>query len=257
MARHSWSKLVRILFLFGAVFGLALFVPFIIAFINGRVSPYVPYISESGAHFPEAGIFSTLLVISSFISQIIIFLRYLVVEGLSSQVSRSNKTYSFLNSVALVLGFMSSFSLIVMAAYPTTAHTQVHNTAAGMTCICFFLYMFCHTWISLLLSVHPRIPKLRLLIAICSFIALLLIAVFGVLGSISWTSERWVGTKIPEDKGFAFYVVSASAEWILALLILLFFITFSQELKTATFHFYLEVALKRPAGVPAIHIIPA
>ncbi|GFS36399.1 uncharacterized protein NPIL_571151 [Nephila pilipes] len=255
MSKSSWSKLPRILFLFGFVYTLAIFLPFIIAVNNERVTPYVPYISEGGGQFPEAGIFGILISICAFLSQVIICLRYLVVGGLSSLVSRSNETYAFLNTVALTLGSMSTLSLIIMASYPTTAFSQVHNTAAGVMCICIFLYMFCHTWITLLLSDYPTIRKMRLCITICSFIALVIIAVFGVLGSIYWTSDRWVGAKTPEDEGFAFYVVSASAEWILALLIFIFFFTFIQEFKMSTFHFNLEV--KPPRRGPIITVTPA
>ncbi|GFY08410.1 DNA damage-regulated autophagy modulator protein 1 [Trichonephila clavipes] len=198
MAKHCWSQLPRILFLFGLMYTLALFLPLIIAVSNERVTPYVPYISEGGGHFPEAGIFGFLLSICALLSQMIICLRYLVVEG--SHVSRTNEMYAFLNTVALVLGSMSTFSLVVVLSHPTTTSTQVHNTAAGMTCICFYLYMFCHTWITLLLSECHRIRKIRLIITITSFIALVIIAVFGVLGSVHWTSARWVGTKTPGDE---------------------------------------------------------
>ncbi|GBM12196.1 hypothetical protein AVEN_21005-1 [Araneus ventricosus] len=215
------------------------------------------YLHEGGGQYPEAGIFCTLIVITAFTCQVIIFLRYLVVEGLSSRVSRNPETYNFLNGVALVLGSMASFSLIVMASYPTTAITQVHNSAAGMASICFILYMICHTWISSLLSDNPTIPKLRLFIVISSSIALVMIAVFGVLGSIHWKDNKYVGAKEPEDQGFAFYVVSATSEWILVALIFLFFITFINEFKKSTFHFYLEIPSKSQTRVPRITITSA
>ncbi|CAL1291091.1 unnamed protein product [Larinioides sclopetarius] len=152
---------------------------------------------------------------------------------------------------------MASFSLIVMASYPTTSITQVHNSAAGMVSICFMLYMICHTWISSLLSDSPTIPKLRLFIIISSSIALIMIAAFGLMGSFHWKDNKYVGSKEPEDKGFAFYVVSASAEWIFVLLILLFFITFINEFKKSTFHFYLEIPSKSLTRVPRITITSA
>ncbi|KAF8790047.1 DNA damage-regulated autophagy modulator protein 1-like [Argiope bruennichi] len=257
MSRHSCTKLTRIFIIFGIVYGLAIFLPFIISLSNGRVTPYVPYISEGGGQFPEAGIFCTLMVITAFTSQVIIFLRYLVVEGLSSQVSRRPEMYNFLNAVALVLGSMASFFMIVMASYPTTALAQVHNSAAGMVSICFMLYMICHTWISTLLSDIPSIPKWRLFIVISSSIALVMIAAFGIVGSIHWKDNKYVGIKEPEDQGFAFYVVSASAEWIWVTLIFLYFITFIHEFKKSTFHFYLEISSKSQSRIPRITITSA
>ncbi|KAG8201302.1 hypothetical protein JTE90_016784 [Oedothorax gibbosus] len=234
MTQHTWKKLHKVLFLFLAAFALAIFLPLTISITTGDVSPYVPYISEAGGNFPQAGIFTTLIVITCIFSETTIIFRYLVIEERCSD----NTKHIFINKVALVIGTLSAISFVMVGAFPTTLVSHVHNVVAGMTCLSSALYMFCHTWISL--HSKSRMKKLRVAITIFSVISVTAMAVFGGLGSTFWRSNKWPGRKIPQDEGFVFYVVSATAEWILALLYFCFLATFYQDFKESTFYFQLQ-----------------
>lgn len=242
MSTHTYENLPRTLIVFGALFAFGVFVPFIIAVSGGRVSPFVPYISDCGGNFPESGIFSACLTLSAMLGQIIMILRYLVVEAQSS--NDRNDISMFLNKTSIILGSISSIGFILVASFPATSITYVHNTAAGTSAMCIILYMFCQTWISRKLAEEKSSTKLRISILSISAIAIVITAVFGVLGSINWSGEHSVAVKRPEDKGFVFYVISASAEWVLSVLYFFFFVTFLPEFRDSTFQFRLRYSKK-------------
>ncbi|XP_054709630.1 DNA damage-regulated autophagy modulator protein 1-like [Uloborus diversus] len=238
MSRHSWEKLHHIPIAFCCVMILAMFVPVIIAIVNGHVSPYVPYISEGGGYFPEAGIFTLFIVIASFLCLCATSMRYFVVEDKSNK--KGNDLDVFINKISLTLGIISNVSIVILASFPTTAISQMHNTAAGITCVCIVLYMIFQAWISLRLRETTTVSRMRLVIAILSVIFLILLGVFGVIASSLWTAKYWSGDKTPSDEGFIPYLVSACSEWILAILYLLFFISYVTEFKKYTIHFTIE-----------------
>ncbi|KFM59754.1 DNA damage-regulated autophagy modulator protein 1, partial [Stegodyphus mimosarum] len=254
MAQHSWQHLDRLPYIFGVVFITGILLPVTIALICERVTPYVPYISEGGGNFPEAGIFGIFIVISSYLSLNIMFLRYLVVEEMAAKVG--NGLDVFLNKVSFILGFLSTFALIVVACFPTATVTQVHNTAAGIVCTCIVLYMNFHSWISLRMPSNKKVENIRLTITLCSSLAIVIIAIFGVLGSSQWTAEYWAGSKTPKDDGFVSYLVSASAEWILAVMFFLYLATYIPEFKNSSLELKLKLNIEN-RSTPRITVVKA
>lgn len=239
MVSHVWKKLDSFPLYFVIIFSIGIFVPYIIALSNGHVTPHVPYISEGGGTMPEAGIFSVCIALSSFLSQWIMCLRYLVVE--EQNTTTNNDMNRFLNKISLALGILSTLAMVVVASYPVTTISQVHNSAAGSACICYVMYLICQTWISFRILGRTNICYWRLAITIATSISLIFVTIFGVLGSTQWTSEDWVGKKTPQDKGFVFYVISATAEWAMAVLLMLYFTTYVSEFKKCSFNFQLEI----------------
>jgi len=252
MVQHSYNNLQKILIVFAIVFVIGMFVPFILAVYAGRVTPYAPYISDCGGNFPEAGVFSTCLVLIAILSQCIMILHYLVVEELNS--TKVKDIYNFLNTSSLVLGSLATIAFIVVASFPTTTISQVHNTAAGIAAMCISLYMFCQSWISLKISREKTATKFRLAIMAFNCVAVALTAVFGVMGSARWTGDHWVGLKRPGDKGFLFYVISSSSEWVMAILYFFFHTTFIPEFKESTLQFRL-LHSQKPMRKPGVAFI--
>jgi len=244
MIQHTWKKLDTFPLVFVVVLAFGIFVPCMIALNYGHVSPYVPYISEGGGEFPEAGIFSVFICISSFLCQWILMIRYILVQEMNSNTG--NDMNGFLNKISLAIGGLATVALIVVAAYPASTITQVHNSAAGVACVCYVTYLICHTIISFRLLGRTKISYFRLVITICSTVALILVTTFGLIGSSQWTEDYWAGKKKPEDKGFISYVISAASEWAMALLLIIFFSTYVPEFRKASLHFHVETAGKEP-----------
>jgi len=243
MIQHTWKKLDSFPLVFAVILAIGIFVPCIIALINDHVSPYVPYISEGGGTFPEAGIFSISICISSILSQWILLIRYILVQEMNSYTG--NDTNGFLNKISLAIGGLATVALIVVASYPASTITQVHNSAAGVACVCYVIYLISHTIISFRLLGRTKVSYFRLVITIGSTVALILVTTFGLIGSSQWTADYWAGKKKPGDKGFVSYVISASSEWIMALLLIMFFSTFVPEFRKSSLHFHVETEGKQ------------
>lgn len=243
LIQHTWKKLDSFPLIFAVILAIGIFVPCIIALSNGHVTPYIPYISEGGGEFPEAGIFSLFICLSAFLCQWIFIIRYLVVEQLNVEIG--NDMNIFLNKISFALGGFSSVALIVVASFPASTITQVHNSAAGASCVCYVIYLICQTLISFQTLGRTIVSYFRLTVTIISALLLLFITTFGLIGSSVWTSEYWAGKKTPQDKGFVYYLVSSSSEWIFTFLLLLFFSTYISEFKKSNLHFHVEINTTR------------
>lgn len=239
MDAHYWKKLDGFPVAFVIVFSVGIFLPLLIALSYGHVTPYVPYISEGGGLFPEAGVFSLLVSISCILCQWIMCLRYLLVEQLISKSTVYLNT--FFNKISFVLGVISTIAMLIVTSFPTTSISQVHNSAVGVACVCYNMYLIFQSVVSYRILGKTHITNWRIAITVLGFVAIVFVAVFGALGSTTWTQWYWPGKKTPKDKGFAYYVVSATAEWILAVLLMLYFTTFIPEFKKATFKYQLEI----------------
>jgi hypothetical protein len=220
---------------FAIVFTAMLGMTYVFAVWRGDVDPVFPYISASGNTRPESCVFSTFLNISSFLSMLIICLRYSLVVELNRS---SDLVLKSVNRLALYAGLFGAFGMFIVANFQETAVIQIHLSGAF---VCFgsgTFYMFLQTWISY--RMHPlfvgrRIAYIRGIIAVASVVCFLIAVTFGVWAANTFhkyypdlpTPRPW--SKKTPHPGYELHCVSALAEWTLAVLNMCFILSYSRD----------------------------
>ena len=86
--------------------------------------PFIPYISDTGNLKPSSSVFTLFLVLSSFVTSIVVVVRFFQI---SSEL-RCRKT----NIAALVVAFIFLFGKIAVSSFQLSSHKGVHFGAAGL-----------------------------------------------------------------------------------------------------------------------------
>lgn len=231
----------------GIVFSFGLVTCFVISVLTGHTSPYMPFISETGGKYPEAGIFSIFLYLSSTIGLSTMFVRYLIVDELNKGIDRS---IDILNRATIVIGFIALMGMVVVAAYPMTTIMTAHVIGADTLFFGADIYAVLQTWLSFKMSPYYnglRICYIRLTLSILSTIALLAMLIIGPRAFDQWSSgahTHWTGSKLPLDKGFGLMVASSAAEWSLAILFLAYYFTFIREFGKVVMHLRIQLLVE-------------
>ncbi|KAE9556167.1 hypothetical protein FO519_000655 [Halicephalobus sp. NKZ332] len=220
---------------FGVTFTFMLGATYCFSVYRGDVDPVFPYISASGDHRPESCLFSILLNICAVTSALLIHLRYSLIVELNRSYDEKLK---FVNKISFYIGLLGALGMAVVANFQETAVIVVHFTAA-VTCFGgSVVYMICHAWIShrmVPLYASRRVAHWRTLFAILGTILFITAVSFGVYAAHVF-HEKFPDLPTPRpwsskanQPGYNFHVISAIAEWLLALTNMSFFLSFSRE----------------------------
>ncbi|GFY40007.1 DNA damage-regulated autophagy modulator protein 1 [Trichonephila inaurata madagascariensis] len=248
-AMAPWS-LMRVHYLpmsLGVFFSAGLITCFVVAVLRGDVSPYMPFISETGGKFPEAGIFSIFLYLSSTIGMSTMLVRFLIVDELNRGIDR---TIDILNKITVVIGFIALIGMVIVAAYPMTSEATAHSIGANVLFLGGVIYATLQTWLSYKMSPYyngTKICHIRLTITILSAISLITLLALGPLAIKAWSSAphyHWTGRKVPEDKGFDLMVASSVAEWAMAIMFLAYYFTFIREFQKVCVHLRVQLLVQ-------------
>lgn len=195
----------------------------------------VPYISDTGVHIPESCIFSQLLNIASTLIALTIAIRYKQVEQQcrDNLIPDANRVFS-LNRIALYLGLASAAGLSIVANFQELQLFTIHMIGA---CSAFgFGLIYCAVQTRLSYYMYP-IVKSGLLLA-RSRLALTIILGITFITSLIFASisiKHFHGTDTtnwkPSDGGYLYHVISSICEWISALAIDFFILSFAHEFK--------------------------
>ncbi|KFM59753.1 DNA damage-regulated autophagy modulator protein 1, partial [Stegodyphus mimosarum] len=244
MAPWAFMRVNYIPMTLGIVFSLGLVTCFVTAVLRGDVSPYLPFISETGGKFPEAGIFSIFLYLSSTIGLSTMFVRFLIVDELNRG---SDKAIDTLNKASIIIGFIALMGMVIVAAYPMTSIGAVHGIGANVLFIGGVIYAALQTWLSFKMSPYYNgrtICYIRLIITILSALSLITILAIGPSAIRAWNSAshlHWTGSKTPQDKGFGLLVGSSVAEWLMAIFFLAYYFTFIREFGKVFIHLRVQL----------------
>lgn len=228
----------------GIVFSFGLILCFIVAVLRGDVSPYVPFISETGGKFPEAGLFSLFLYLSSTIGLSAMVVRFLIVDELNRSV---DKGIDILNRTSFVIGFFALMGMAVVAAYPMTSIGLAHMIGANILFLGGVIYSALQTALSYRMTPYyngKKICHIRFAITIITTIALIVMSILTSLGQSSWSTGshvHWTGGKTPNDQGFNLLLISAIAEWIMAISYVCFYFTFIREFSKVCLHLRVQL----------------
>uniref|UniRef100_A0A915DPA4 CWH43-like N-terminal domain-containing protein n=1 Tax=Ditylenchus dipsaci TaxID=166011 RepID=A0A915DPA4_9BILA len=159
---------------------------------RGDVDPVFPYISAAGDNRPEACMFSMFLNICSFLSMLIVYLRYSLVAELNRSSDLLLKSFNRLN---LYAGLLGASGMFLVANFQETAVIQVHLFGAflcfGSGCV----YMLGQAWISY--RMYPlfsgiRIAKIRGVMAIAS------VCLFFMAFGFGWAAANTFHSVFPD-----------------------------------------------------------
>ncbi|KAG8201433.1 hypothetical protein JTE90_024306 [Oedothorax gibbosus] len=247
MAPWAFMRVNYVPMTLGVVFSLGLATCFVVAVLRGDVSPYMPFISETGGKFPEAGIFSIFLYLSVTVGLSTMFVRYVIVAELNRGIDRA---MDILNRISLVIGFIALMGMVVVAAYPMTSIPAAHNVGANVLFLGAVIYAILQTWLSFKMEPYyngKAICYIRLVITILSAAAFITLLVIAPIAMRTWGSakhDHWTGNKVPKDKGFDWMVASATAEWIMAILFLAYYFTFIREFGKVCIHLRVQLLVQ-------------
>lgn len=135
------------------------------------------------------------------------------------------------------LAFFSCLGLTFVANFQETKIEAVHLTGAMMVFGLGVLYAFLDTSVSYLMCPVYNgvlICRVRLTLAVCGLISLLVAFIAGALAREQWNAagygpghdrQHWK----PEESGYAAHLVSSFGEWCMALSFLSYFFTFIRD----------------------------
>lgn len=205
---------------------------YIIAVSLGHVTPGFPYISDDGTQKPESNIFSQMLNMTAFLVGLTVFVRYKQVEQYyRDHLSPESAKILRWNLHSLYLGWAAAFGLSLVANFRENEVFAVHVLGA-MLC---FGAGISFTWLQTLLSfrMHPLVNTLRmarLRLAMCTIMSVCFL-VSSILGPISFSYftgdnfYKWTS----KDGGWVPHVISSSCEWVMAVMLNIFILTFTRE----------------------------
>uniref|UniRef100_A0A0K0FPT7 DNA damage-regulated autophagy modulator protein 2 n=1 Tax=Strongyloides venezuelensis TaxID=75913 RepID=A0A0K0FPT7_STRVS len=225
--------------IFGILLSLTLGVTYCLSVYFDDVDYWLPYISSSGDARPESCIFSFLLNITAVLCILNLYLRYMLVAQLNRELDLFLKK---INRINFTFGMVAGFSMLIVANFQQTAQWTIHITAAVICFTSSVIYMCIDSFITLYMYPtynNKKIAYIRIGIAITGIIALALAIIFGFAASIKFHSvypdkeipKPWSRRKILMP-GYDLHCISAFFEWLLAVIIMAYVISFSRDFES-------------------------
>ncbi|XP_033752462.1 DNA damage-regulated autophagy modulator protein 2-like isoform X3 [Pecten maximus] len=206
-------------------------ITYAIAVSNGHVEAGFPYISDTGTLPPESCIFGQLLNFGALIAAWNVYIRYKQIKATYLPVNRRGILRA--NTVAFILGLLTATGVSIVGNFQETNVIVVHIIGAFMAFGIGALYCFVQTGMSLKMpevpGSTPFINKIRILLCVLD-------TVFFIL-TFSGTASSGIGNHIyhmrwaSSEPGYAEHLVATISEWLMAIFIVMFFVTFYKEFR--------------------------
>ncbi|CEF69237.1 Frag1/DRAM/Sfk1 family-containing protein [Strongyloides ratti] len=224
---------------FGILLSATLGITYCLSVYNHDVDYWLPYISSSGDARPESCIFSFLLNISAVLCLLNLYLRYMLVAQLNRELDVFLK---IINRIAFTMGVIAGVSMLIVANFQQTAQWTIHITAAVICFTSAVIYMCIDSFVTMYMYPtynNKKIALIRIGIASAGVISLILAISFGFAASIKFHSvypdedipRPWSNRKY-YTPGYGLHCVSAFFEWLLALIIMFYIISFSRDFES-------------------------
>ncbi|XP_066561575.1 DNA damage-regulated autophagy modulator protein 1 isoform X2 [Amia ocellicauda] len=201
-------------------------VSYIISLFEHHVPPVFPYISDTGTHTPESGIFSIMIVISAFLGVATMYTRYKFVEKLNEATHTVNPR---LNHITFYVGLIGCMGMCVVASFQETVITSVHDIGALIAFLFGVIYILLQSIVSYMSVPHgSSLPlcRVRMVISIISVVAVFPMIICAIY--VNHSDPHWESYK-EEDP---YRMASAVCEWIVAFGFIFYFLTYIKEFQT-------------------------
>ncbi|XP_044303444.1 DNA damage-regulated autophagy modulator protein 2 [Varanus komodoensis] len=202
-----------------------------------HVDPLVPYISDTGTTPPESCLFGIMLNIAALLGIATMYVRYKQVSALNPEDHKILR----LNKIGFVLGLISCFGLCIIANFQKSALFPVHVFGSCLAFGIGAIYILVQTILSYKMQpgIHGKnIFWIRLTVLLwCALSILNMLISSAVLHSGPYGTD--VVQKLhwdPQEKGYAFHIISTASEWSLAFSFLSFFLTYIRDFQKISLH---------------------
>ncbi|XP_015243519.1 PREDICTED: DNA damage-regulated autophagy modulator protein 2 [Cyprinodon variegatus] len=204
---------------------------YVTAVVLRHVDPLLPYISDTGTMAPERCVFGIMLDVSAFLGIATVYVRYKQVEAL---IDENDIKLKRLNRLGLVLGWISSFGMCVVANFQKTTLFSMHLVGAVLTFGVGALYIVFQTALSYFMQPHihsKTVYRVRIGIGVwtmCSIISMFVSSVimYSTLSGVDVPRKlHW----IPGEPGYVAHIISTASEWSLAFSFISFFLTYIRD----------------------------
>lgn len=210
-------------------------ISYMISILLGHCEVAFPYISDTGVHIPESCIFSQLLNIASMLIALTVVVRYKQVEQQcrDNMLACANRVFA-LNKSAFIIGLLSTAGLSIVANFQELQLFTVHMIGAFSAFGFGLIYCAAQTRLSYYMYpiVHSGLLLARCRLAL-TFVLAITFSISTVFGPISIKYFHGTDTTNwrPNDGGYVFHVISSVSEWISAMSLDLFILSFAHEFK--------------------------
>jgi hypothetical protein len=230
-----------LLIIFASLTVLGFLLTYCISVALNHVTPYWPYISDTGGKPPESCVFSFICNTAVLFQLLIVYLRYKSVHTFyATQVSTFCLPLKAFNFIGLIVGLASSFGFLLVANFQNDYVPAVHFLGAFVVFSAGLVYQWVHTYITYRVyrsgvARHVGVgwvvaQAIISLLSLVFFVGATLFA--GLAGSrrrhhIGHGTFHWS----THDGGFAYHVLSSACEWAMSTTFLVYFLTFHPDFK--------------------------
>ncbi|XP_029908143.1 DNA damage-regulated autophagy modulator protein 2b [Myripristis murdjan] len=221
---------------------------YITAVVLRHVDALLPYISDTGTVAPERCVFGIMLDVSAFLGMATTYVRYKQVQALTGQ--EEYKLHK-LNQFGLVLGWISSFGMCVVANFQKTTLFYMHLVGAVLTFGVGALYILVQTLLSFYMQPHINSKAtfhVRLSIGMWTLASIISMFVSSVIMYSSLPGVD-VAHKLhwtPGETGYTAHIISTICEWSLAFSFISFFLTYIRDFQ--------KINLRAEADLQSSHL---
>lgn len=209
-------------------------ITYIIAITLGHVEPELPYISDTGTHVPESSIFAQLLNFCAFLVGLTIYIRYKQIEQYYRDNLSPESTKIFCrNRIALVCGLMSSIGLSMVANFREIELFKIHMVGATMA----FGFGSVYCWLQTIMSFKmvplvntAHMARFRLFLSTLMTCTFTISCICGPMAMKYFHGKDPTNWK-PDDGAFGLHLSATVSEWITAMAIDFFVLSYVRELQ--------------------------
>lgn len=227
-SKLHWYPVFLVLYL-----PVSFIITYTIAVGYGHVEAGFPYISDTGTLPPESCVFGQLLNIGAVFAAFTMYVRYRQIYEHCKDNTEVRRVVT-VNKVAFGLGLVTALGVSLVGNFQETNILVVHLFGAFLAFGIGGIYCYIQTWISYKLPDMPGTSKFsrttRLILCIADISLIITLVVASNLASKHAPPDHENRMKWgPSDPGYAEHLVSTIAEWLMAIVTVAYFLTFTKE----------------------------
>lgn len=224
--------------LFSTLTGLTFIITYIISVSDDDVYPYFPTISDTGGRKPESNVFGLFLSISSFLGFVVVLIRMVQYRHICENNQEDHSKLLLINKVGCVVGAMACFGATLVANYQDIGSSATGHVVGalgvfgGGAIYCWFQSYLSARMLQCGMNTR-RLCLLRIILTVMATVFFVAFLILFYFSTIKWkdghNSNHNYATWGPGDGGYALHVIASVCEWLCAVSLLLFFISFTRE----------------------------
>ncbi|XP_012558090.1 DNA damage-regulated autophagy modulator protein 1 [Hydra vulgaris] len=212
---------------------------YVTAVLEGHVYYFLPSIGDTGTKDPESSIFSLLMNISIIIGLSNYIIRYFQCQYQARQCANEREAIYKYNRVSLMLAVGSILGGLIVVNISLRKEyylLEIHDAGA----IVFFLFTTMYFWVQTILSY--KVSKFGLISSLMCHVRCFLIFTISVFLCINvvtsilsyeifinYNLQHTIAQWVPGDFGYLIHIVSNSSEWLSAMFIIIYVLTYFEE----------------------------